>query len=113
MRVGGDVIVGEVGQTDMMLRDVVTGQLYRGTQGRELGLTYMFGADVASVFDSAFLPEDQGYTVSETRARARAGVLFQFAEDSSFFYGATYLSEEFEGQREGQVVGSIKLNFNF
>lgn len=113
VRVGGDVIVGEVGQTDMMLRDVVTGQLYRGTQGRELGLTYMFGADVASVFDSSFLPADQGYTVSETRARARAGVLFQFAEDSSFFYGATYLSEEFEGQREGQVVGSIKLNFNF
>uniref|UniRef100_UPI0040477E22 lipid A-modifier LpxR family protein n=1 Tax=Yoonia sp. TaxID=2212373 RepID=UPI0040477E22 len=113
VRAGGDVIFGQVGQEDLMIRDVVTGQLYRGTQANQIGLSYTFGADVASVFDSAFLPADQGYNVSETRARARAGVLFQFAEYSSFFYGATYLSEEFEGQREGQVVGSLKLNFNF
>lgn len=113
VRLGGDVIVGSVGHNDLMLRDVVTGQLYRGTQNDELGLSYLVGGDVASVFSSAFLPEDQGYTVSETRARARAGVLFQFAQDATLFYGATYLSEEFEGQREGQVVGSLKLNFKF
>lgn len=113
VRIGGDVIIGSVAHDDMMLRDVVTGQLYRGTQGADSGLSYMVGGDVASVFDSAFLPEDQGYTVSEMRARARAGVLLQFSQDSTLFYGATYLSEEFEGQREGQVVGSLKLNFNF
>mgnify|MGYP003631532405 CR=1 FL=1 len=113
VRAGGDVIFGQVGKADLMLRDVVTGQLYRGTQSTQTGLSYTFGADVASVFDSAFLPADQGYNVSETRARARAGVLWQFAEESSFFYGATYLSEEFEDQSEGQVVGSLKLNFNF
>jgi len=28
-------------------------------------------------------------------------------------YGVTYLSEEYVGQPEGQVVGSIKLNLNF
>ncbi len=113
VRVGADVIVGQVMQGDMLLRDVVTGQLYRGTQSQKMGLAYTFGGDVASVFESAFLPADQGYTVSETRARARAGVLVQFCKDSTFFYGVTYLSEEFEGQREGQVVGSLKLNFNF
>ena len=40
-------------------------------------------------------------------------MFWQWADDVSFFYGATYLSEEFQGQGEGQVVGSLKVNFNF
>lgn len=113
IRAGADVLLGGVAQNDLMLRDVVTGELYRGTQDEELGVSLLFGADIAKVFDSAYLPADMGYTVSETRSRAKAGVFWQFAEDASFFYGATYLSEEFEGQHKGQVVGSLKLNFNF
>lgn len=113
VRVGGDVLIGAVGQNDLMLRDVVTGQLYRGTQSPETGLSYVLGADIAAVSGSVFLPEDEGYIASETRTRARAGVHYQVSDDISFFYGMTYLSEEFEGQPEGQVVGSLKLNFNF
>ncbi|WP_458789576.1 lipid A-modifier LpxR family protein [Yoonia sp. MH D7] len=113
VRVGGDVVIGAQPHDDMMLRDVVTGQLYRATQSPKSGLTFTFGGDLASVFGSAYLPEDQGYVVSETRARARAGVLFNLGRDKTLFYGATYLSEEFEGQGEGQVVGSLRLNFNF
>lgn len=114
VRVGGDVIIGTVAQDDLLLRDVVTGQLYRGTETKGLsGLSYVFGADISSVFGSRYLPEDAGYSVSETRTRARAGVFWQMGDDVSFFYGATYLSEEFDGQTEGQVVGSLKLNFNF
>ncbi len=113
VRAGADLIFGRAAQDDLMLRDVATGQLYRGTQNDTLGLSYLIGADVASVFGSTLLPSDMGYSVSETRSRARAGVFWQMAEDVSFFYGATYLSEEFEGQSEGQVVGSLKLNFNF
>ena len=113
LRVGGDLMFGTVGQSDLMLRDVVTGQLYRGTQGPGNGFSYVVGADIAAVGGSVYLPEDQGYVASDTRTRARAGVHFQMRDDVSFYYGLTYLSEEYEGQPEGQVVGSLKLNFNF
>lgn len=113
VRVGGDVLIGAVGQNDLLLRDVVTGQLYQGTDDGTPGVSYLLGADIAAVSASAYLPEDEGYVVSDTRARARAGVMWQPTEDISFFYGVTYLGEEVEGQPEGQVVGSLKLNFNF
>jgi len=113
VRAGADLLIGTVGQSDLMLRDVVTGQLYRATEGADIGFSYLVGADVASVFGSRYLPDEMGYAVSETRSRARAGVFWQMGEAVSFFYGATYLSEEFEGQHQGQVVGSLKLNFNF
>jgi hypothetical protein len=111
--VGADLLIGSYAHDDLLLRDVVTGQLYNTTARDTVGLAYLIGADIASVYGSEYLPEDMGYAVSETRARARAGVFLQLGADVSFFYGATYLSEEFEGQTEGQVVGSLKLNFNF
>lgn len=113
LRAGADVLVGPVATGNLLLRDVVTGQLYTGTNDAADGVSYVFGADITSVFDSDFLPSDQGYAVVETRTRARAGVHWQISRGASLFYGATYLSEEFEGQTEGQVVGSLKLNFNF
>lgn len=113
VRIGGDLMFGSVGQSDLMLRDVVTGQLYRGTHGAGNGFSYVVGADIAMVGGSVYLPEDRGYVASDTRTRARAGVHYQAAQDISFFYGMTYLSEEYEGQPEGQLVGSLKLNFNF
>ena len=113
VRAGADMIIGSVGQNDLLLRDVVTGQLYRATEAADFGLSYVIGADIASVYGSRYLTDDMGYSVSETRARARAGVYWQLGEDVSFFYGATYLGEEFTTQTEGQIVGSLKLNFNF
>ncbi len=113
VRAGADLIIGRLGTDDLMLRDVATGQLYRGTQDDNTGVSFVLGGDVAAVKDSLFLPESKGYVVSETRSRARAGVNWQPTPDLSFFYGATYLSPEFEGQDTGQVVGSLKLNFSF
>jgi len=113
VRVGGDVLIGAVGQDDLLLRDVVTGQLYQGTDDGAAGVSYLLGADIAAVSGSAFLPESDGYIVSDTRTRARAGVMWQPHTDMSFFYGMTYLGEEYEGQSEGQFVGSMRLNFNF
>lgn len=112
-RVGADLIVGGVGQKDLLLRDVATGQLYRGTQDENTGVSFVLGGDVAAVQDSIFLPEASGYVASDTRTRARAGVNWQPVPGISLFYGATYLSPEFEGQDSGQVLGSLKLNFNF
>ena len=112
-RVGADVLVGRIGQNDFLLRDVITGQLYRGVESNDSGVNFVIGADYALVGDSAYLPTDMGYSPTETRTRARAGMHWQIFEDASFFYGVTYLSEEFVGQPEGQVLGSLKLNFNF
>ncbi|MEJ6479679.1 MAG: DUF2219 family protein [Octadecabacter sp.] len=113
IRVGADVMIGRAGQRDMLLRDVVTGQLYRGIEGDDSGLNFLIGADYALVGDSAYLPADMGYVATDNRTRLRAGVHWQMFEDTSFFYGMTYLSEEFVGQTEGQLLGSLKLNFNF
>lgn len=113
LRAGADMIFGAVAQNDVLLRDVVTGQLYRGTQDGQTGVSFVVGGDVAAVGDSLFLPADQGYVVSDTRTRARAGMNWQPVPGITFFYGATYLSPEFKGQDVGQVVGSLKLNFNF
>ena len=113
LRAGADLILGAVAQNDVLLRDVVTGQLYRGTQDGQTGVSFVLGGDVTTVGDSLFLPESSGYVASATRTRARAGMNWQPVPGISFFYGATYLGPEFDGQDEGQVVGSLKLNFNF
>ena len=115
VRVGADVIFGGVGHTDLLVRDGVSGQLMRGIESETAGGQFSFvaGADMAQVFSSIYLPEDLGFAAEETRWRARAGIHWQITNDMSFFYGATYLSEEAVDQTEGQVVGGVKLNFNF
>ena len=112
-RVGGDVVLGPVGHDDMMIRDVVTGHPIRAVEAPTTGFGFILGGDWAYVDSSAFLPADRGVAPSDSRYRLRGGVHWQMAENLSFFYGATYLSEEFEGQIEGQILGSLKLNFNF
>lgn len=113
VRLGADVIVGQVGHSDLLLRDPVTGQLIRGVEGEALGVSLVAGADYARVQGSIYLPEERGVTPTDERYRARAGVHLQLAPLVSVFYGATYLSEEFVGQDGGQIVGGLKLNFNF
>lgn len=113
LRVGVDLIAGPVGQADLLTRDATTGHLIRAVEGPATGFALVAGADWTQVLDTAYLPEADGYAAEETRIRARAGIHWQIAPQTSFFYGATWLSEEFEGQPEGQLLGSLKLNFNF
>jgi hypothetical protein len=113
-RVGADLFVGATIASDILIRDVSTGQLYRGTENPDItGFALVLGADMAAVVDSVYLPEERGATASGGRGRLRAGVHWQSEGDSSVFYGLTYLSPEFVDQSEGQVTGSLKLNFNF
>ncbi len=113
VRVGADLTFGHFGPGDLMIRDAVTGQRYRGVSGAvEPGLSFTLGADVARVFDSAFLPGGEAATLSDDRTRLRAGVQWQGARHS-VFYGVTWLSKEFEEQPEGQVVGALSLNLRF
>lgn len=113
LRVGADVIIGSTGHNDLLIRDVVSGQLIRASENDFRGYNVTLGADWAHVGGSVYLPADLGYAHEESRWRVRAGVNVQVTSEVSFFYGATYLSEEFVGQPEGQVVGGLKLNFNF
>jgi hypothetical protein len=112
IRLGADVIVGHFGQGDLLLRDVTSGQLYRGIATPQPGFSVLFGGDIAKVDSSVYLPTSGGYVLTDTRDRLRAGIHWQ-GENSSLFYGATWLGKEFTGQTDGQVVGSLRLNFKF
>lgn len=111
-RIGVDLTIGSFGQGELLTRDPVTGQRYRSAAQKTPGLSYIIGGDIAYVDSSALLPEDQGYQVKKTRGRARAGLHWQ-GERNAVFYGVTWLSEEFEGQPQGQAVGSLRLDLNF
>jgi hypothetical protein len=113
-RVGVDFTIGTLGQDGLRLRDQVSGQRVAGLNGSETmgGWSFLFGADMAYVASSVYLPDDRGPDLEEHRHRLRAGANFGIG-DSNFFYGVTYLSEEFEGQPEGQVVGTISVDIRF
>lgn len=112
-RVGVDILIGQHLHNDLWLRDPTTGQLYSGIEGGGSGTGFALGIDYAMVGDSAYFPSSFGTTAQEERLRARAGVHLRLGRGMSYFCGLTYLSEEYAGQPEGQIVGSLKLNFNF
>ena len=113
VRVGGDIVLGDLGKVDLMLRDPATGQRYRGVEGsRSTGVSLMLGGDVAQVFDSALLPSGGAAVMSDQRTRLRAGMHWQ-GEKASAFYGVSYLSPEFDQQVEGQIVGALSINLRF
>lgn len=112
LRAGGDVVIGGAWQGGLMLRDVGTGQRYGGIAGENRGVSFTLGGDVARMYASAYLPDGGAAELSDVRSRLRAGVAWQ-GERLEAFYGLTYLSPEFEGQDEGQVLGSVRVDFRF
>lgn len=113
-RAGVDVTIGTLGQDGLRLRDQVTGQRLAAVNSAFApgGWSVLLGADTAWVANSVFLPESRGPDLEEHRHRLRAGVNYGLG-DSNFFYGVSYLSEEFVGQPEGQVVGTISVDLRF
>ena len=113
VRVGGDLVIGQLGRDDLMLRDASSGQRFRAIDGSPgTGVSFVLGGDVTQVFASKLLPNGDDATLSDIRARLRAGVHWQ-GEKASIFYGLSYLGREFEQQPEGQVLGSLSLNLKF
>ncbi|WP_299689054.1 lipid A-modifier LpxR family protein [uncultured Tateyamaria sp.] len=112
-RVGFDWTFGSLGQGELLVRDPVAGQRYRVITQDWTGYSFTVGADFAYVDSSVFLPDDQGPALDNTRERVRVGVMWQGESGLSSFAGITYLGEEFEGQDEGQFVGSIKVRLGF
>lgn len=112
MRIGADMTIGQVGRTGLLIRDKGTGQRYRVSQDGPTGFSLVLGADYAYVHDTAYIPSDRGLTFDDSRLRVRFGGRWQ-GKKVSIFYGAVHLSEEFETQRQSQVVGSFNLKFRF
>ncbi|WP_412508020.1 lipid A-modifier LpxR family protein [Roseovarius sp. SYSU LYC5161] len=113
VRAGADLSFGVSGQGALQVRAPVTGHRYRVVDDSSHGLSLVLGGDVAHVADSEFLPGSRGFDLTDTRTRLRAGMRWENAAGSSAFYGLTWLSEEFEAQKEGQLVGSVRLNLKF
>jgi hypothetical protein len=112
-RIGADLVGGSLASGGLLVRDYGTGQLVEGTRGRMTGFGWSIGADLASVADSVYLPGDAGRPgPNDTRSRVRGGAMWA-GERWSAFAGAAWLGEEFEGQDEGQVVGSVSLTYGF
>jgi hypothetical protein len=112
VRAGGDIVIGGAWDGALMLRDIVTGQRYSGIGGDAQGFSVTLGADTAHVFSSAYLPSGGTVVLSDNRTRVRAGLGWQGTQ-ADVFYGLTYLGPVFEGQDEGQITGSLNVNFDF
>jgi hypothetical protein len=95
-----------------MNRDGITRQRYRTKLLGSGGISFVLGVDTAIVSESAYLPSNQGFTLTDRRDRARAGVHWQ-RKNSHGFLGVTYLGREFTTQASEQVVGSVRLALKF
>ncbi|SEM11167.1 hypothetical protein SAMN05443999_1134 [Roseovarius azorensis] len=113
IRVGADITFGGVGEGELLVRDPVTGQRYRTIYEPHAGYSFVIGGDVAYVGDSDYLPSRSGVNVTEDRTRLRAGLHWEGRNGTAIYYGVTWLSEEFDAQREGQFVGSLRLRLRF
>ena len=112
-RVGGDLTFGHFGEGAVMLRDDTAGQRYRAVAGDlATGFSFLAGADLAQVWNSALLPSGGAAVLSDTRERLRLGLQWQ-GKTNAVFYGLTYLGPEFDSQPEGQVVGSLNVQLQF
>lgn len=113
IRSGVDVYFGGLLEGDLLVRDQVTGQRYSAVRpGQNSGYGFVVGGDYTQMGQSIYFPDDRGPDMLDSRTRLRAGVVWQNA-GNSVFYGMTWLSEEFDTQDEPQVVGSIRMNFEF
>ncbi len=112
-RIGVDIVGGSLASGGLLVRDVTTGQLVEGTRGAQTGFGWSLGADIAYVASSVYLPDEDGFPgPEETRGRVRAGAMWA-GQGWSVFGGIGYLSEEFDGQSEGQMVGAVALTIGF
>lgn len=112
-RAGVDMTFGTLGLGELLARESVTGQRYRVIDDEATGgFSFLLGADIAHVSSSIYLPEEDGYVLTNSRDRLRAGIHWQ-GQQATAFYGLTYLGEEFEAQKEGQLVGSIHIGLSF
>lgn len=113
IRAGADITFGDIGRGELQVRDAVTGHRYRVVRAEQAGTAILLGADIAYVDDSDYLPARSGVTLTEDRTRLRAGLHWENRNGAALFYGLTWLSEEFDEQREGQFLGAVQFRLRF
>jgi hypothetical protein len=113
-RIGVDLWLGQKNQFVMMSRDTTTGFRYGvGRQDSDTNIVgWIAGVDMTHVDRSYLFPSQHPAKMKSTRTRARLGFMAQ-QNNSGLFAGWTWLSPEFKGQDEGQVVGSIQVFWRF
>lgn len=112
IRVGFDTTLGTGADGALMVREPETGQRYHGIRNKNLGWSYVIGADIARVGESVYLPASSGIDIEHSRKRARLGVHWQ-GKKNAYFYGVTWLSKEFKTQSYEQLVGSLRMQIDF
>jgi len=111
LRAGADLMIGKVGEGELLIRESSSGHRYRAITAAPPGYSFILGGDIARVADSVFLPASRGYELTD-RKRLRAGIHWQ-GKRHALFYGVTWLDREFERQEGGQVIGSVRLDIKF
>jgi hypothetical protein len=112
-RIGLDVVVGTHGRGGLLLRDPVTGHRVTAVRGEQTaGFSLVLGADTAVVADSRLLPAGGAAVLERNRHRLRLGGHWM-GGTAEVFYGVAWLSREFAGQDEGQVVGALNARILF
>ena len=113
-RLGVDLTFVRYGSSGLLVRNPISGHRLSAVEDVPYsGLSFLMGADVAYVENSIFIASSAPVQLEEVRTRARAGVHWRSQAGTSVFYGVTWLSEEFNTQREAQVVGSLQLRVKF
>ena len=110
-RVGADVHFGRGFSGSLFVRDPVTGQRYCVISGKVNQMGFSVGGDVGHVAKSAFF-YDTGAPMYNQRLRFRTGLHWVW-KNRQGFAGLTWLSKEFHGQPEAQILGSIRLVLRF
>ncbi|MEL7396216.1 MAG: lipid A-modifier LpxR family protein [Pseudomonadota bacterium] len=113
-RVGFDLTFGHFGSSGLLVRTPTSGQRLSAVEDAPYsGFSFLLGADVAYVDSSIYIASNAPVRLEDYRARARAGLHWRSPAGTAAFYGVTWLSEEFNTQPEGQVVGSLQLRVKF
>ncbi len=110
-RLGADIYFGKGFSDSLFIRDQVTGQRYRTIGDSEKNLGFSLGGDIGHVSEIAFF-EGAGSSMLHRRLRFRTG-LHWGQKSKQGFAGLTWLSKEFAGQPEGQILGSVRLILKF
>lgn len=115
VRAGVDLMIGNYGSADRFVRDPVSGFLQPSSAQRAdamSGVSLLAGFDYTHVGRDYLITDGGSVDLKSGRTRSRLGMQAGLGP-VSVFYGATRLSEEFEGQVEGQTVGTLSVEFNF
>ncbi len=110
--VGADFLIGDIASQDIWARDVTTGRLTSPYADQAEGISFIAGWDTSMVESSYLISDASSAVLLPERSRVRAGVQFN-GPMGDIFFGQAWLSEEFEGQVEGQQVGMLSISFIF